>query len=91
MYMCMCVYIYLYVQLYSINYQGVLILVCECVNSGLDREEKLIALGSRNFFLCPRKADQATESGGGTPQPSCSKQAEKGTKMAWLKLMDFLF
>lgn len=61
-----------------------LFLVCECVNSGLDREEKLIALGSRNFFLCPRKAE-ATESGGGTPQ------AEKGTKMAWLKLMDFLF
>ncbi|XP_018848634.1 uncharacterized protein At4g22758 [Juglans regia] len=57
----------------------------------LDREEKLMALGSRNYFLCVRK----TESGGGerTPSPSCSKEAEKASKIggfAWLKFMDFL-
>lgn len=57
---------------------------------GLDREEKLMNLGSRNFFLCPRKSETA-ESGGGTaiPPTSCSKEAEKGPKMGWLKFMDF--
>ncbi|CAK9150516.1 unnamed protein product, partial [Ilex paraguariensis] len=60
----------------------------------LDREEKLMALGSRNFFLCPKKS--ATETGGGgdaaMPSTSCSKQAEKATKIGlpWLKFMDFL-
>lgn len=52
--------------------------------AGLDREDKLINLGSRNFFLC----------GGGvtTATATCWKEAEKGaTKNGWLKFMDFLF
>lgn len=56
----------------------------------LDREEKLIALGSRNFFLCPKRP---MEGGGATTaSASCSKQAEKASKpgFAWLKFMDFL-
>lgn len=57
----------------------------------LDREEKLMALGSRNFFLCRKKS---AIDGGITAQSSssCSKQAEKVSKsgFAWLKFMDFL-
>ncbi|KAI4334288.1 hypothetical protein L6164_018998 [Bauhinia variegata] len=65
----------------------------------LDREEKLMELGSRNFVLCPRKAktssmDGETGSGGcaTTPFASCSKQADKVAKSGfhWLKFMDFL-
>lgn len=54
-------------------------------------------LGSRNFFLCPRKCD-VTEGGGGggggggtvakTVSSSCSKEAENG-RNGWLKFMDF--
>uniref|UniRef100_A0A5B7A7F1 DUF7054 domain-containing protein n=1 Tax=Davidia involucrata TaxID=16924 RepID=A0A5B7A7F1_DAVIN len=60
----------------------------------LEREEKLMTLGSRNFFLCPKKP--ATESGGDgltTPSACCSKQAEKATKSGhpWLKFMEFMF
>ncbi|GLT61244.1 hypothetical protein SLA2020_339660 [Shorea laevis] len=56
----------------------------------LDREEKLMALGSRNFFLCPRKS--VVDGGATTPSSSCSKQAEKASKTGfpWLKFMDFL-
>ncbi|XP_059430308.1 uncharacterized protein At4g22758 [Corylus avellana] len=57
----------------------------------LDREENLMALGSRNFFLCPRKP--AVDGGTTTPSSTCSKQAEKASKsggFAWLKFMDFL-
>lgn len=69
---------------------------------GLDKEEKLIELGSRNFFLCPRKPAAAVEGGAGregsvtTPFVSCAKEAEKGSHggdrggFAWLKLMNFL-
>ncbi|KAG9151266.1 hypothetical protein Leryth_002815 [Lithospermum erythrorhizon] len=51
----------------------------------LSREEKLITLGSRNFFLCPVKA--SVEANG-----SCSKEVEKATKLPlpWLKFMDLL-
>ncbi|XVF69094.1 hypothetical protein PTKIN_Ptkin11bG0052900 [Pterospermum kingtungense] len=58
----------------------------------LDREEKLIALGSRNFFLCTKKA--ALKDGANNNTTSCSGQAEKATKsvmIPWLKFMDFLF
>ncbi|KAK1398309.1 Zinc finger protein [Heracleum sosnowskyi] len=51
----------------------------------LERGEKLIDLGSRNFFMC---------GGGGvtTATATCWKEAEKGaTKNGWLKFMDFLF
>ncbi|KAG8371203.1 hypothetical protein BUALT_Bualt13G0062800 [Buddleja alternifolia] len=60
----------------------------------LDRTEKLVELGSRNFFLCPKKATAevvAAESGGALTS-SCSKEADKVTKkvLPWLKCMDFL-
>lgn len=63
---------------------------------GLNREEKLIELGSRNFFLCPRKANNAAAVEGGvtTPFASCAKEAEKvresGGAFAWFKLMHFM-
>ena len=59
--------------------------------AGLEREEKLIALGSRNFFLCTKKAALKD---GENNTTSCSKQAEKvpkGVMIPWLKFMDFLF
>lgn len=67
------------------------------VEPGLDREEKLISLGSRNFFLCPMKSETecGNGSGGGqtTPSSSCSKEAGKAVAksgFAWLKFMGFL-
>ncbi|KAK4396767.1 hypothetical protein Sango_1513300 [Sesamum angolense] len=59
----------------------------------LDREEKLMELGSRNFFLCPKRA--TAESGGAAVSPgtsNCSKEAGPVTKkgLPWLKFMDFL-
>ncbi|KAI3461329.1 hypothetical protein Pfo_017992 [Paulownia fortunei] len=63
----------------------------------LDREEKLMELGSRNFFLCPKKvaAEASAESGGAavaTSTSNCSKEADKATEkgLPWLKFMDFL-
>lgn len=60
----------------------------------LDKEEKLMELGSRNFFLCPRKtaAEGAAEGGGASVTSSCSEEAEKGIKkgLPWLKFMEFL-
>jgi hypothetical protein len=60
----------------------------------LMRDDKLIELGSRNFFLCLRKNEtkeaSAADRGGKT---SCLKEAEKGSKIGippWLKFMDFL-
>ncbi|XP_060197049.1 uncharacterized protein At4g22758-like [Lycium barbarum] len=52
----------------------------------LKREEKLNALGSRNFFMCPRNGGPTTSSS------SCGKQADTSTKipLPWLKFMDFL-
>ncbi|KAL1819039.1 hypothetical protein ACET3Z_013908 [Daucus carota] len=38
----------------------------------LDKEEKLINLGSRNFFLCPKKSDTMA----GIRPGSCSKEGE---------------
>ncbi|KAJ7981111.1 hypothetical protein O6P43_000421 [Quillaja saponaria] len=60
----------------------------------LDREEKLMELGSRNFFLCPKKC-KVEDGGGGnltTPFDSCCKQADKASKAAfvWPKFMEFL-
>lgn len=57
----------------------------------MEREEKLMALGSRNFFLCTKKA--ASKDGENSETTSCSKEAEKVTKsvIPWLKFMDFLF
>ncbi|KAK6163884.1 hypothetical protein DH2020_000748 [Rehmannia glutinosa] len=64
----------------------------------LDREEKLVALGSRNFFLCPKRAAEmvatTVESGGAltTTASRCSKEADKAIKkgLPWLKFKDFL-
>ncbi|PKI78766.1 hypothetical protein CRG98_000833 [Punica granatum] len=59
----------------------------------LGRDEKLMTLGSRNFFLCPRKPPAAeTDGATATPAASCSKEAEKATKTGsnWLKFMAFL-
>lgn len=68
----------------------------------LEREEKLAALGSRNFFMCRRRkevADGGSNDGASTSSPtsssSCSKQAEKVTELgsplpSWLKFMTFL-
>ncbi|KAJ8438749.1 hypothetical protein Cgig2_020304 [Carnegiea gigantea] len=62
----------------------------------LDREEKLETLGSRNFFLCKRKAVVDGGANGGVPVTSCSTQAEKVAKLnpnpcPWLKFISYLF
>ncbi|CAL5352661.1 unnamed protein product [Camellia sinensis] len=62
----------------------------------LDRDERLMELGSRNFFLCPTSggggssrsgSSGSVECGVATSSTSCSKQAEKATKIGlpWLK------
>ncbi|KAB2614919.1 hypothetical protein D8674_021507 [Pyrus ussuriensis x Pyrus communis] len=62
----------------------------------LDREKKLMELGSRNFFLCANAIAVGGGGGGGggatASSASCSKEAEKvsRTGFAWLKFMDFL-
>lgn len=70
--------------------------------SGLNREEKLMALGSRNFFLCSEKAEMdgasCSSSSGGvgiktSPSASCSKEVEKEVATSgfpWLKFMGFM-
>lgn len=65
-------------------------LICEIhICAGLDREEKLINLGSRNFFMC---GGGVTATATATATATCCKEAEKGaTKNGWLKFMDFLF
>ncbi|KAG0459687.1 hypothetical protein HPP92_022815 [Vanilla planifolia] len=61
----------------------------------LDPREKLIELGSRNFFLCPKAASAAT-TGGETDAPvtssGCSKDVQKGywISIPWRGFMDFL-
>lgn len=69
----------------------------------MEKEKKLMELGSRKFFLCPRKcSSDCVEGGAGnggsatTSFSSCSKEVGKVTKnnaFAWfnLKLMDFNF
>ncbi|MCL7049924.1 hypothetical protein MKW94_018520 [Papaver nudicaule] len=59
----------------------------------LDKEEKLIQLGSRNFFLCPKNRDAYV---GSRPflTDSTSNQAERVTNKTvqppWCNLIDFL-
>ncbi|KAK8938619.1 hypothetical protein KSP39_PZI011208 [Platanthera zijinensis] len=69
----------------------------------LDSREKLINLGSRGFFLCPR-ADSANAVGGNRGSPAtppetavpppwkCRRDAEKGGRIGipWLNFMYFL-
>lgn len=55
----------------------------------LDPKEKLIGLGSRNFFLCPKPVAEAASV---TSSSSCSKEAEKGAfkiGLPWLRFMGF--
>ncbi|BAT90467.1 hypothetical protein LR48_Vigan08g142500 [Vigna angularis] len=56
----------------------------------LDRNEKLSDIGSRNFFLCPRKHGGG-DGGSTTSFTSCSTEADKTTKggaFGWLRFMD---
>ncbi|KAF6150369.1 hypothetical protein GIB67_034068 [Kingdonia uniflora] len=52
----------------------------------LNREEKLMTLGSRNFFLCPSTTTSTTS------VTYCNQVVEKDSKIVhpWLWLMDFL-
>ncbi|EYU36977.1 hypothetical protein ABFS82_04G205200 [Erythranthe guttata] len=61
----------------------------------LDRDEKLNELGSRNFFLYPKKAAAevvAATARGGASTSRCSEEVDRGSikKGTWLKFMDFL-
>ncbi|KAI4304720.1 hypothetical protein MLD38_040195 [Melastoma candidum] len=58
------------------------------------REEKLLNLGSRNFFLCKKRNTNAdrtclAESSGGGRGRGCSKEAEKAG-FNWLRFMELL-
>ncbi|KAJ0238933.1 Uncharacterized protein HA466_0234670 [Hirschfeldia incana] len=55
----------------------------------IGREQKLISLGSRNFFMCGRKENGGLVGSGSSE--SCSKEAEKVGKTGfhWLKFMGF--
>ncbi|KAL1557647.1 hypothetical protein AAHA92_08200 [Salvia divinorum] len=55
----------------------------------LDREEKLVSLGSRNFFLFPKKAAEATAESGGGAVARCSNEADNSTELPWLRFMEF--
>ncbi|CAL9121123.1 uncharacterized protein LOC103968341 [Musa acuminata AAA Group] len=58
----------------------------------LDPKEKLVDLGSRNFFLCLNPQTEAAASTSSSSSGSCSKQAEKASKIgiSWLSFMDCL-
>lgn len=62
----------------------------------LDRNEKLVTLGSRNFFLYPRKSTSITKNNHNNDSDddsmamlSCAKQAGKANKIVlpWLKFL----
>lgn len=62
----------------------------------LNREEKLLALGSRNFFLCPKRKclteSEEDTSSSSSSSSSCSTEAGKTAKIGipWLKFMEFM-
>ncbi|KAK4854684.1 hypothetical protein QYF36_000185 [Acer negundo] len=58
----------------------------------LEKEEKLMELGSRNFFLCGKKVELNGVGDRTTSSSSCSKEVEKASKtgIQWLKFMDFM-
>ncbi|KAK9061592.1 hypothetical protein SSX86_018774 [Deinandra increscens subsp. villosa] len=86
----------------SINPSGFGLHYSQFSLESLDRDEKLIELGSRNFFLCP--VQTATGNNGGedggvgfdfsslTTSSSCSEEAENVTKTGagWLRFINFL-
>ncbi|KAK4780163.1 hypothetical protein SAY87_016269 [Trapa incisa] len=60
----------------------------------LGMDEKVMSLGSRNFFLCRRKPPVPETDGSvmtSSSASSCSKEAEKSVNAGinWLKFMDF--
>ncbi|XP_057805711.1 uncharacterized protein At4g22758-like [Salvia miltiorrhiza] len=57
----------------------------------LDREEKLVSLGSRNFFLFPKKAaeEAATTAESGGAMARCSNEADCNNELPWLRFMEF--
>lgn len=57
----------------------------------MEREEKLVELGSRNFFLWP-KSETTADGGGAKPASNCSKEADKcrNKDLSWLRFMSFL-
>jgi len=60
------------------------------VGPGLDSDEKLAALGSRNFFMCRRREMAEGGSNDGASTSSCSTQAETvklGSPFPWLKFI----
>lgn len=61
------------------------------VKTGLDREEKLASLGSRNFFMFPKKAAEtaATTVEGGGAVARCSNEADSYKELPWLRFMEF--
>ncbi|XP_058734958.1 uncharacterized protein At4g22758-like [Vicia villosa] len=61
----------------------------------LDRNEKLREIGSRNFYMCPKKFGEGENNGGDGSVTasfgSCSREAEKASKgFGLLRCMDFL-
>ncbi|KAG0459691.1 hypothetical protein HPP92_022819 [Vanilla planifolia] len=61
----------------------------------LDPREKLIELGSRNFFLCPKAASAAATGGNADAavnSSGCSNDVQKGywISIPWRGFMDFL-
>lgn len=60
----------------------------------LDRAEKLMALGTRNFFLCPKKLDAETSMCSDLTASSsrCKKQADTDISidLPWPKFTDFM-
>lgn len=64
------------------------------MGAGLDRNEKLREIGSRNFFMCPKKLEESDNGGDCNVTASfssCSRQVEKVSKgFGLLKCIDFL-
>ncbi|CAK8576312.1 unnamed protein product [Lathyrus sativus] len=61
----------------------------------LDRNEKLREIGSRNFFMCPKKFGEGENNGGESSvtasSGTCSREAGKASKgFGLLRCMDFL-
>ncbi|CAI9781452.1 unnamed protein product [Fraxinus pennsylvanica] len=61
----------------------------------LDRKEKLMALGSRNFFLCPKGTTAAAAASGSSAanmaaSSSCSKEADDKPMKKWLPWLRFM-
>lgn len=60
----------------------------------LDRNEKLKEIGSRNFFMCPKKLEESDNGGDHNVTASfssCSRQVEKVSKgFGLLRCIDFL-